>query len=55
MMACVLNRCQVQRALSLSQFQFMITYPLGQQQKKPDALSHRSYLMPKKGDAISNQ
>ncbi len=33
----------------------MITYHLGQQQGKPDALSCCSYLMPKEGDVAYNQ
>jgi hypothetical protein len=33
----------------------VITYHLGQQQGKPDALSRCSYLAPKEGDAPYNQ
>jgi len=46
MMACVLKW-----ALSLFQFRFVITYHPRRQQGKLDALSHRSYLVPKEGDA----
>jgi hypothetical protein len=51
----VLNLYQVQWALSLFQFQFIITYHLGQHQGKPYALSRRSYLTLEEGDVIYDQ
>jgi hypothetical protein len=55
MTICVLNRCQVQWALSLFRFQFVIIYHLGCQQRKLDVLSCRSYLVPKEGHAAYEQ
>lgn len=51
----VLNRRQARWSISLSRFNFVITYRPGAQQGKPDALSRRSYLMPKEGDAAFDQ
>jgi hypothetical protein len=36
-------------------FRFVITYCLQWQQGTPNELSHRSYLVPKEGDAAYNQ
>jgi hypothetical protein len=51
----VLNRRQARWALSLSRFDFVITYRPGIQQGKSDALSRRSFLAPKEGDAAYDQ
>jgi hypothetical protein len=50
MSARVLNRHQAHWSISLSRFNFMITYRPGFQQSRSDALSRRSYLAPKEGD-----
>jgi len=55
MIARVLNRLQTRWALSLSQFWFVITYHLGCQWGKSNALSHHSYLAPKEGDVAYEQ
>jgi hypothetical protein len=47
MTACVLNCRQARWNMSLSQFDFVITYWPGKQQGLSDALSRRSYLAPK--------
>jgi hypothetical protein len=41
--------------MSLSRFDFVITYRPGNLQGKPDVLSRRSYLAPKEGDSILDQ
>jgi hypothetical protein len=51
----VLNQHQAWWALSLSRFQFVITYHLGLQQRKPYVLSCCLYLAPKEGDATYDQ
>ena len=51
----VLNRRQARWSISLSRFDFVITYRPGSQQGKSDALSRRSYLAPKEGDAAYDQ
>jgi len=51
----VLNRRQAQWALSLSRFQFVITYHLGCQQRKHDVLSRCLYFVPKEGDVAYEQ
>ena len=55
MSARVLNRRQARWSISLSRFNFAITYRLGSQQGKSDALSRRSYFAPKEGDAAYDQ
>jgi hypothetical protein len=55
MSARVLNRRQAHWSISLSRFNFMITYRPGSQQGRSDALSRRSYLAPKEGDAVYDQ
>jgi hypothetical protein len=51
MSARVLNQHQACWSISLSRFNFMITYRPGSQQGRSDTLSRRSYLAPKEGDA----
>jgi len=51
----VLSQRQAQWALSLSWFQFVITYCPRQQQGKPYVLFHHLYLTLKKGDAVYDQ
>lgn len=51
----VLNRRQARWNMSLSRFDFIITYRPGRQQGLSDALSRRSYLAPKAGDAAFDQ
>ena len=51
----VLNRRQARWSISLSRFNFIITYRLGTQQIQSDALSRRAYLAPKEGDTAYNQ
>jgi hypothetical protein len=51
----VLNWLQTRWALSLSRFWFVITYHLGCQQRKSNALPHYSYLVPKEGDVAYEQ
>jgi hypothetical protein len=41
--------------MSFSQFDFVITYCLGNLQEKPNALSQQSYLALKEGDPILDQ
>lgn len=55
MSAKVLNRRQARWSISLSRFNFVITYRPGSQQVKSDALSRRAYLAPKEGDAAYDQ
>jgi len=55
MMAGVLNQCQAQWALSLFQFQFVITYCPRRQQGELDVLSHCLYLMLKERDVAYDQ
>ena len=55
MSARVLNRRQAQWNMSLSRFDFVITYRPGKQQGLSDALSRRSYLAPKAGEAAFDQ
>ena len=50
--AWVLNWRQVRWSMSLSRFDFVITYWLGTLRRKLDALSRRSYLVLKEGDPI---
>ena len=51
----VLNRRQARWSISLSRFNFIITYRSGTQQIRSDALSRRAYLAPKEGDAAYDQ
>jgi hypothetical protein len=51
----VLNRRQARWNMSLSRFDFTITYRPGKQQGLSDALSRRSYLAPKAGDVAFDQ
>ncbi|MCO5566654.1 hypothetical protein L7F22_020332 [Adiantum nelumboides] len=51
----VLNRRQARWSGILSRFDSVISYRPGHQQGKPDALSRRSYLAPKEGDASFDQ
>ena len=51
----VLNRRQARWNMSLSRFDFVITYRPGKQQGLSDALSRRSYLVPKVGEAAFEQ
>jgi len=55
MSARVLNRRQARWNMSLSRFDFVITYRPGKQQGLSDALSRRSYLAPKEGEAAYDQ
>ena len=55
MSARVLNRRQARWNMSLSRFDFIITYRPGKQQGLSDALSRRSYLAPKVGEAAFDQ
>lgn len=55
MSARVLNRRQARWSISLSRFNFVITYRPGSQQIRSDALSRRAYLAPKEGDAAYDQ
>jgi hypothetical protein len=50
MSARVLNRHQARWSISLSRFNFMITYRPGSQQDRSDALSRLSYLVLKEGN-----
>ena len=56
MSARVLNRREARWNISLSRFDFVITYRPGKQQGLSDALSRRSYLAPraKEADLINN-
>jgi hypothetical protein len=51
----VLNQRQAHWSISLSRFNFMITYCPGSQQGRSDALSRHSYSAPKEGDAVYDQ
>ena len=51
----VLNRRQARWSMSLSRFDFIITYRPRKQQGLSDALSRRSYFAPKEGDAAFEQ
>ena len=51
----ILNRRQARWNMSLSRFDFVITYRPGKQQGLSDALSRRSYLAPRVGDAAFDQ
>ena len=55
MSAKVLNRRQARWSISLSRFNFIITYRPETQQIRSDALSRRAYLAPKEGDATYDQ
>lgn len=55
MSAHVLNRHQARWNMSLSQFDFIITYQLGKQQGLSDALLRRSYFTPKVGEVTFDQ
>jgi hypothetical protein len=55
MAARILNRRQARWNMSLSQFDFVITYRPGKQQGLSNALSRRSYLAPKEGEAAYEQ
>jgi hypothetical protein len=55
MSARVLNRRQARWNMSMSRFDFVITYRPGKQQGLSDALSRRSYLTPKAGEAAFDQ
>jgi hypothetical protein len=50
-----LNWCQARWSVALSRFDFFIIYRSGNQQGKTDALSRRTYLALKQGDAIYDQ
>ncbi len=51
----VLNRRQARWSISLSRFNFVITYRPGSKQIQSDALSRRAYLAPREGDAAYDQ
>jgi hypothetical protein len=51
----VLNRRQARWSISLSRFNFVITYCPGSKQIQYDALSQRAYLAPREGDAAYDQ
>jgi len=51
----VLNRRQARWNMSLSKFDFVITYRPGKQQGLSNALLRRSYLAPKAGEAAFDQ
>jgi hypothetical protein len=51
----VLNQRQARWSISLSRFNFVITYPPGSKQIQSDALSRRAYLAPREGDATYDQ
>ena len=53
MSARVLNRRQARWNMSLSRFNFSIRYRPGKQHGLSDALSRRSYLVPKEGEAAA--
>ena len=55
MSARVLNHRQARWSMSLSRFDFIITYWPDSLRRKPDALSRRSYLAPKPGDEVLDQ
>jgi hypothetical protein len=55
MFAKVLNRRQACWSISLSRFNFIITYRSGSQQVRSDALSRRAYLAPREGDVEYDQ
>jgi hypothetical protein len=55
MIAHVLNQCQVQWALSLSRFWFIIRYRPGRQQRKLNAIFYHSYLAFKEGNVVYEQ
>jgi hypothetical protein len=55
MSAKVLNRRQAHWSMSLSRFNFVITYRPGSKQIQSDALSRRAYLAPREGDAAYDQ
>jgi hypothetical protein len=55
MSAKVLNRRQARSSISLSRFNFVITYRPGSKQIQSDALSRRAYLTPREGDATYDQ
>jgi hypothetical protein len=55
MSAKVLNRQQARWSLSLSCFNFVITYCPGSKQIRSDALSRRAYLAPREGDVAYDQ
>ncbi len=55
MSAKVLNRQQARWSLSLSRFNFVITYCPGSKQIRFDALSRRAYLAPREGDVAYDQ
>jgi hypothetical protein len=55
MFAWVLNRHQARWSISLSRFNFMITYCPRSQQGQSDALSRHSYLALKEGDVTYDQ
>ena len=55
MTARVLNRRQARWNMSLSRFDFVINYRPGKQQGLSDALSRRSYLAPRAGEAAFDQ
>jgi hypothetical protein len=55
MTARVLNRRQARWNMSLSRFNFVITYQPRKQQGLFDALSRQSYLIPKEGEVAYEQ
>ena len=54
-LAQIQNRRQARWNMSLSRLDFVITYRPGKQQGLSDALSRRSYLVPKAGEAAFDQ
>jgi hypothetical protein len=55
MSAKVLNRRQARWSISLSRFNFVITYRPGSKQIQSDTLSRQAYLTPREGDAAYDQ
>ena len=55
MSARVLNCRQARWNMSLSRFDFVVTYRPGKQQGLSDALSRKSYLAPRAGEALFDQ
>ncbi len=53
--ACVLNHHQTKWNMSLSRFDFIITYQPNSLLKKLDALSQRLYMAVKPGDKVLDQ
>jgi hypothetical protein len=55
MTVCILNCRQIHWNMSLSRFDFVITYQPGKQQELSDALFRRSSLAPKEEEAAYEQ